>query len=88
MRSETTREFWRCFAALPISVQKAAVRAFQQFQQDAHHPSLQFKKVEGLDQTYSARVTLGYRTLGMMQRDVIVWYWIGNHAEYMRKLSS
>ena len=30
------------------------------------------------------RIGLEYRALAVMRRDRIVWYWIGNHAEYDR----
>jgi hypothetical protein len=35
---------------------------------------------------YAARVGLGYRALGIVEGDVIVWVWIGTHAEYDRLL--
>jgi len=31
---------------------------------------------------YSARVGLGHRVLGVAIPDGILWFWIGNHAEY------
>jgi hypothetical protein len=45
---------------------------------------LQFKKLEGEDHIYSARIGLDYRALAVMKKDRIVWYWIGNHADYDR----
>jgi len=27
-------------------------------------------------------VGLGYRALGILEGEVIVWFWIGTHAEY------
>jgi hypothetical protein len=32
----------------------------------------------------SVRVGLGYRALGVMHRDDIIWFWIGSHADYDR----
>jgi hypothetical protein len=48
------------------------------------HPGLQFKKLEGEDSIYSARIGLGYRALAVMKADHVVWYWIGSHSEYDR----
>jgi len=31
---------------------------------------------------YAVRVGLGHRALGIVEGDVIVWFWIGPHAEY------
>ncbi|HEY7390807.1 MAG TPA: hypothetical protein VH640_19990 [Bryobacteraceae bacterium] len=39
---------------------------------------------EGGDHVYSARIGLDYRALAVMRKDRIVWYWIGNHADYDR----
>lgn len=84
MRSRTTRQFWRLFSRLPFDVQSDAKRAYRTFQTDPAHPGLQFKKLEGEDDIYSVRVGLEYRALAVMKKDRIVWYWIGNHAEYDR----
>jgi hypothetical protein len=48
---------------------------------DAHHPSLQFKKV---GRFWSARVGLDHRALAIMEHDRLKWFWIGPHSEYER----
>ncbi len=52
------------------------------FRLDPSHPGLNFKKVHSDPPTYSARVGLGYRALGILDGDIVVWFWIGSHAEY------
>ena len=84
IQSRATRRFWRLFSSLPAEVQRDAKRAFRQFQSDPAHPGLQFKKLEGEDNTYSVRIGLDFRALGTMSQHRIVWYWIGNHSEYDR----
>lgn len=84
MHSRTTRQFWRLFLHLPFEAQKDAKRAYRLFLNNPAHPGLQFKKLEGEDSIYSVRIGLEYRALGVMKKDRIVWYWIGNHAEYDR----
>ncbi len=84
MQSRTTRQFWRLFRDLPNDVQRDAKRAYRLFQVNAAHPSIHFKKLEGEDDIYSARIGLDYRALAVMKRDRIVWYWIGNHSDYDR----
>ena len=84
MQSRTTRKFWRLFSNLPIEIQRDAKRAYRLFQSNPAHPSLQFKKLEGEDGLYSARIGLEYRALAVMKKDRIVWYWIGSHSEYDR----
>jgi hypothetical protein len=84
IQSRTTRRFWRLFSDLPAEVQQEARRAYQLFQTNPAHPALRFKKLEGENDIYSARIGLGYRALAVMKKDRVVWYWIGSHAEYDR----
>jgi hypothetical protein len=53
-------------------------------QSNPAHPGLQFKKLEGEENIYSARIGLEYRALAVMKKDRVVWYWIGSHSEYDR----
>ena len=84
IESRTTRRFWEAFQELPSEVRRAAVQAYRRFRQDPSHPGLQFKKIEGEDDLYSVRVGMGYRAVGVMRRNRIVWFWIGSHADYDR----
>ncbi|MGO9262862.1 MAG: hypothetical protein ACLQU1_42275 [Bryobacteraceae bacterium] len=84
MQSRTTRQFWRLFSDLPSDTQQDAKRAYRLFRSNPAPPSLQFKKLEGEDDIYSARIGLEYRALAVMKRDRIVWYWIGSHSDYNR----
>lgn len=86
MRSVATRQFWEKFAALSRPARHGAVRAFGQFQSNPRHPSLRFKKIAGTADVYSARVTGGYRAIGVMTGDTILWNWIGSHADNDREL--
>jgi hypothetical protein len=47
---------------------------------------LHFKKLEGHDNVYSARISLGYLALAVKKGERVVWYWIGSHGEYDRLL--
>ena len=86
MRSRTTKGFWACFARLPEAVQRQARQAFLRWRQDQGHPGLAFKRVHTTEPIYSVRVSLGYRALGLRQRDLMTWFWIGSHTDYERLL--
>jgi hypothetical protein len=86
IESRVTRSFQRAFAGLPEEIQSQARRAYRLFRADPSHPSLRFKKVEGMDNVYSVRIGLGYRALGALQGSTVTWFWIGSHAEYDRLL--
>ena len=82
MKSYTSRKFRDRYGNLPEPVRSQARRAYRLFKQNPSHPGLNFKKVEGEDNIYSARIGLGYRALGELEGGAIVWFWIGPHAEY------
>ncbi len=84
MKSSATAEFWRRFAALPVSVRDSARRAYQLWSRDPQHRSLHFKKIGNV---WSVRVSRGYRAVGLLKGDTVRWFWIGPHDEYERILN-
>jgi hypothetical protein len=78
--SKTEAGFWRCFEALPAAVQKQTRERFRLWQTDAFNNALQFKLLFGA--VWSVRVNQQYRVLGRRQGNLIVWFWIGSHADY------
>jgi hypothetical protein len=84
--SRTTARFRRAFAALEPEVQERARHAYRVFRANPRHPGLRLKRVHPTRPVYSARIGLGYRALGLLEGDTMVWFWIGTHAEYERLL--
>jgi hypothetical protein len=82
VKFRTTERFREALAALPDEVQEQARQAYQQFISDPQHPGLRFKPVHPSQPIYSARVGRGYRALGRLDGNTVIWYWIGSHAEY------
>lgn len=82
MNERTNAAFWRCFAQLPTELQQLAREKHRLWLQDPFHASLHFKEITpGL---WSVRISAQYRTLCRRERDLVVWFWIGTHAEYDR----
>ncbi|MGB6041783.1 MAG: hypothetical protein WBF93_01385 [Pirellulales bacterium] len=73
--------FWKCYHALPAPIRDLADKNFALLQADPTHPSLHFKKV---GRFRAARVGLQYRALAVEVDDGLLWFWIGDHAEYER----
>jgi len=71
---------------LPQHVQRQAREAYNLFSQDPNHPGLRLKKVHSTEPIYSARITIDYRAVGVLQRDEMIWFWIGSHADYAKLL--
>ena len=86
MNSQATSQFWKLYAGLPEQIQQTAVKAYQLWQDNPRHPSVQFKKVKDDGPIYSARVNDSYRALCVLVDGTAVWFWIGNHDAYERML--
>ncbi len=84
--SYTEPSFWKAYRALSTSVQSAAREAYRRFETDPSHPGLQFKRVGTKRPVYSARIGLDHRALGVVSGGIVIWFWIGPHAEYDRLL--
>ena len=87
MKSRTTSKFRKAFATLPATVQNQARQAYRKFKQNPAHPSLRFKQVHPRLPIYSARISKDYRAVAQKEGDIIIWFWIGSHAEYDKLLS-
>ncbi len=88
MKSHTTKRFRQTFNNLPSEIQRRAEIAYKMFDQNPRHPSLRFKKVRSVELIYSVRITRDYRALGLMEKNEILWFWIGSHDDYEQLLQS
>lgn len=80
MISRTNADFWERFNALPEEVQRQARERFKLWREDAFNSNLHFKPL--FEDVWSVRVNQSYRALGRRRDNLIVWFWIGTHAEY------
>lgn len=80
MKSLTTPEFWRSYAALPPPVKEQAKKAYQLWMSNQFHPSLHFKKVA--NKLWSVRISSDYRALALKKGEDYYWIWIGSHDDY------
>lgn len=79
MKHHATSGFWAAYAKLPKQVQKLADENFELLKQHPKHPSLHFKRV---GTRWSARVGKSWRALAIQDREDLIWFWIGSHADY------
>ncbi|WP_417158754.1 hypothetical protein [Spirulina subsalsa] len=85
MRHRATPDFWFHYRQLPQDIQQLADRCYAQLKQNPRYPSLHFKKVGPF---WSVRIGLRYRAVAIQENEDVVWFWIGNHAEYDQILSN
>jgi len=83
MKSRAVASFWIGYNRLPTTIQKLAVKQYRLWLDNPRHPSVRFKKVGS---HWSARITDDYRTVGIMEGDTIIWFFVGTHAEYIQIL--
>jgi hypothetical protein len=88
MKSVATRRFWELFDALPVDVQKLAVKNYRLWRENPKHPSLRFRLLQGSKDRFTIRIGDHYRALGRLDSKTITWIWIGTHAEYDQLVSS
>lgn len=87
MTSETTKEFRKLLRQLPADVRKHAQQAYKRWQADPWHPALRFKTIHHRLPIYSVRIGIHWRAIGVKERDNLIWFWIGSHGEYNRKVA-
>ena len=82
MTSRTTKRFRQCLARLPEDVRRKAGKTYELFGRDPRHPSLRFKRVHATQPICSVHISFGYRAVGVVAGEEIVWFWIGSHSDY------
>jgi len=84
--SHTNNSFWKLYKKLPQNIREIAKKQYKLFASDPYHASLHFKRVHSTRPIYSARITRNYRAVGILEDNIIVWFWVGSHDEYDRLL--
>ena len=82
MKSATLPSFWEAYKTLDENLRQRARKSFRLWADNPFHPSLHLKCINVEEDVWSARVTLTHRAIGIMQGDVVTWFWIGTHDEY------
>ena len=71
--------FQRDFNSLPREIQKPFEKAIRLFEENARHPSLRVKKMEGAAGIWEARVPQSYRFTFNWESGVVTLRRIGTH---------
>ncbi|MDQ6757048.1 MAG: hypothetical protein M3004_08935 [Bacteroidota bacterium] len=82
LKSVTTTSFRKSFNKLPKNIQERARTAYQLWKLNNNHPGLHFKQIHNKKLIYSVRIGLSYRAIGVIEKDTIIWFWIGSHEDY------
>lgn len=82
MKSATLPSFWKAYESLDKPIRHRARKAYHLWAENPFHPSLHFKCINSEENIWSVRVTLGYRAVGILEENIIIWFWVGNHDDY------
>jgi hypothetical protein len=85
MNHSASPAFWECFKRLSGAIRTLADKNFALLKDNPNHPSLHVKKV---GRYWSARVGRDFRALAVETDDGLLWFWIGNHADYERLIGA
>jgi hypothetical protein len=79
MKHYASPSFWKCYENFPEAIKELADKNYELLKQNPTHPSLHFKRIQNY---FSVRVGIKYRALGIEIDEGVLWFWIGNHADY------
>ncbi|WP_207692388.1 hypothetical protein [Desulfonema limicola] len=82
MNSFTLKSFWDEYYKLDSQIKKQVKKSYGLWIENPFHPSLRFKCINQSEKIWAVRVSLEYRALGVMDGDIITWFWIGRHDKY------
>ena len=85
MKSLTSPEFWRAYAALPPGARAAARKAYRLWNDNPRHGSRRFQK---RGRYWRVCFGSGHRALAVAVPDGYLWFWIGTHDDYERLLKA
>ena len=88
MQFRRTERFKKAFRALPASIQEKAIKALCLLAENPRHPSLQVKKIQGMENIWEARVDQKYRFTFQFENEndqmVVVLRNIDNHDDCLK----
>lgn len=88
MKSVTTNRFKQALQQLPEKIQIKARTTYHLWQENPQHPSLNFKQIHSREPIYSVRIGIGYRALGTVDENTMIWFWIGSHEDYNKMIKA
>jgi hypothetical protein len=84
MISKALPSFWAAYRSLDKDGKRQAKKAYSFWSENPFHPSLHFKCIHSDEDVWSVRISRGYRALGILEGNVVTWFWVGNHKDYER----
>jgi len=87
MKSVILPSFWSAYAHLDKDTRRSARKAYRLWAENPFHPSLHFKCINREENVWAVRITRGDRAVGILEGDMVTWFWVGKHDAYERFFS-
>ncbi len=87
MKSQLSTQFIKNFKVLPERIKNLARKNYKLWKENPHHPSLEFKELKHNSHIYSIRIGIGWRAIGIIENETIIWFWISSHSDYDKLLN-
>ena len=90
MESHVTKGFLHDLKKLPPPIRKAAISSYKRFEANYQDEDLFFKRIK--KSMWSVRVIeknsgdTGYRAMGLVRGDIVIWDFIGDHDLYKARI--
>ena len=78
-------KFVKTYSKLPLSIQKKVDKQIKFLLNDLRHPSIQAKKLEGIQDIWEGRVDRSYRFIFTIQGETITFIAVGPHDKGLGK---
>jgi mRNA-degrading endonuclease YafQ of YafQ-DinJ toxin-antitoxin module len=85
MRIDRAESFKKDFNQLPAYIQRLFEKKIRLFMQNAKHPSLRVKKMQGHENRWEASINMFYRFTFEVHTDRYLFRRIGPHDEVLKK---
>ena len=82
MKSQTLPAFWDNYKLLTEKNRRSTRKAYRLWQENPFHPSLRLECINSEENIWSVRINRSYRAIGILDNDIVTWFWIGNHDDY------
>lgn len=79
-----TKRFKKAYQRLPQTIPRKVKKAIRHLEEDARHPSLRIKRIQGTDKIYEGRIDHKYRFSFEFVREDILLRNVDNHDECLK----
>ena len=82
MKSQTLDSFWNAYRFLLVKDRRSARKDYCLWRGNLFIHLYIYKCINSQEDVWSVRINRSYRAIGILDKDTVTWFWIGNHDDY------